>query len=100
MPINTIHTPSGYESLRVDQPEAQRPDPTTSKTTRPLDEDRVSISPEGRLKASVLAQAQDGDGVRTDKVASVKARLSEGKYAINGQDVAANLLKKELDVWG
>jgi negative regulator of flagellin synthesis FlgM len=49
---------------------------------------------------NMLKAAQEDDGVRPDKVADVKARIEAGEYEPKGKDIAASLLRQELDVWG
>lgn len=101
MTINIIQTPvSGYDAKRLEQIEPQRQDAQKTKAPQDTGTDRISISDEGRIKASMLKAAQDSDGIRADKVAEVKARISSGTYAPNSQDIAAGMLRQELDIWG
>jgi len=99
MTINTITPFSGYESHRLEQLEQKQQDAQKTAVTQE-NNDRISISDEGRLKANMLKAAQESDEIRTDKVADVKARIEAGEYKVDGKDVAASLLRKELDVWG
>jgi negative regulator of flagellin synthesis FlgM len=101
MTINTITSFGGYESQRLEQME-QKLQESRKAVATPQDTgaDRISISEEGRLKANMLKTAQDSDGVRADKVADVKARIEAGEYEPRGRDIAANLVRQELDVWG
>jgi negative regulator of flagellin synthesis FlgM len=100
MTINTITPFSGYESQRLEQLEQQRQEAQKSSVAQEGGTDRISISEEGRLKASTLKAAQDADGVRPDKVADLKARIEAGEYKPSGKDIAASLVRQELDVWG
>lgn len=101
MTITSINTPvAGYEANRLDHLESQRHEAQKTKTTQGGGSDRISISDEGRIKASTLKTAQDDEGVRTDKVAEIKARISSGAYEVNSQDIAAKLVRQDLDVWG
>jgi len=100
MTINTITPLSGYESRKLEQLEQQRQETQKAATAHESGTDRISISEEGRLKANILKAAQEGDGTRPDKVADVKARIEAGEYKPNGKDIAAGLIKQELDVWG
>ena len=102
MTINTIQTPvTGYESQRLEQLDQQRLENAKSKTaTETSSQDRISISEEGRLKAAMLNGAQESDGVRQDKVAEFKAQIATGQYKVDSKDVAASLVRQELDVWG
>jgi negative regulator of flagellin synthesis FlgM len=100
MTINTITPFSGYESQRLEQLEQQRQEAQKSSAAQESGTDRISISEEGRLKANTLKAAQDADDVRPDKVADLKARIEAGEYKPSGKDIAASLVKQELDVWG
>ncbi|GAB1409031.1 hypothetical protein MASR1M90_01850 [Desulfovibrionales bacterium] len=90
---------AGYEVQRLEQNSTQRQDASTSKA-RTDTSDRISISDQGRIQASTLKAAQDSDGVRTEKVADVKARIAAGTYQIDSQDIASKMVRKELDIWG
>ena len=100
MTINTIKPFSGYESQRLDQLEQQRQEHQKAVVSQEASTDRISISEEGRLKMNMLKATQEDDGVRADKVADVKARIEAGEYNPDSKDIAASLLKQELDVWG
>ena len=100
MTINTITAFGGYEARRLEQQEQQHQENQKTAVVQESRTDRISISEEGRLKMNMLKAAQDNDGVRADKVADVKARIEAGEYNPDSKDIAASLLKQELDVWG
>ena len=99
MTINNITHANGYETHRLEQLE-QKHQETQKAAAQESSTDRISISEEGRLKAGALKTAQDADGVRDDKVAELKARIESGEYRPEGKDIAAALVRHELDVWG
>ena len=100
MTINTITPFGGYEARRLEQQEQQRQENQKTAVVQESGTDRISISEEGRLKMNMLKSAQENDGVRADKIADVKARIEAGEYNPDSKDIAASLLKQELDVWG
>ena len=100
MTINTITPFGGYEARRLEQQEQQRQENQKTAVVQESGTDRISISEEGRLKMNMLKAAQENDGVRADKVADVKARIEAGEYKPDSKDIAASLLKQELDIWG
>ena len=100
MTINTITPFGGYEARRLEQQEQQRQENQKTAVVQESGTDRISISEEGRLKMNMLKAAQENDGIRADKVADVKARIEAGEYEPKGKDIAASLLRQELDVWG
>ncbi len=99
MTINNITHTNGYETHRLEQLE-QKHQEAQKAAAQESSADRISISEEGRLKAGALKAAQEGDGVRDDKVAELKARIESGEYKPEGKDIAAALVRQELDVWG
>lgn len=44
-----------------------------------------------------LAKIQD---VRAEKVAELKAQISEGKYAVSGQDIAEKMIERIIELTG
>jgi negative regulator of flagellin synthesis FlgM len=99
MTINNITHANGYEAHRLEQIEQKHQEAQKTLAQEPSS-DRISISEEGRLKANALKAAQEADGVRADKVAELKAKIEAGEYKPEGKDIAASLVKQELDVWG
>ena len=101
MTINNITTKvGGYDAHRLEQLELKHQETQKAAATQEGANDRISISEEGRIKAAALKSAQDSDGVRADKVADLKARIEAGEYKPEGKDIAAGLVRQELDVWG
>lgn len=100
MTINSIKSFGGYETHKLEQLEQQRQETQKAATTTETGTDRISISEEGRVKAGMLKTAQESDGVRADLVADIKARIESGEYSPDSRDIAQNMMKQELDVWG
>lgn len=100
MTINGIKPLGGYEPQRLEQLEQLRQEHQKTQASQEGAADRISISDEARLKMSMLKAAQEDPGVRPDKVADLKARIESGEYSADGRDIAAGLLRQELDVWG
>lgn len=61
-------------------------------------EDRVSLSPEAKLRTEAYRTAQNTDEIRTDKVEEIKARIANGTYEINTRKIAENLIRDDLDL--
>ncbi|NLV97259.1 MAG: flagellar biosynthesis anti-sigma factor FlgM [Desulfovibrionales bacterium] len=99
MTINKINVFGGYESQRLEHLEQQKKEahknaPVESGT------DKISISDEGRLQANIIKAAHEGDDIRQDVVAKIKAQIEAGEYKPDSKDIAANLVRQELDIWG
>jgi negative regulator of flagellin synthesis FlgM len=57
--------------------------------------DRVSLSPEGKLRTEAFTSAMGAPDVRAEKVAALKARVQSGEYEIDSKAIAAKLLREE-----
>lgn len=57
--------------------------------------DRVSLSPEAKLRTEALTTAMNTPDVRQAKVDAIKARVESGEYAIDSNAIAAKLLQEE-----
>jgi negative regulator of flagellin synthesis FlgM len=99
MTINSIKSFGGYETHKLEHLEQQRQEVQKAAMTE-TGSDRISISEEAQIKAGMLKAAQNGDGVRADLVADLKARIESGEYSPDGRDIARNMVRQELDIWG
>lgn len=57
--------------------------------------DRVSLSPEAKLRTEALTTAMNTPEVRQAKVDAIKARVESGEYTVDSKAVAAKLLREE-----
>ncbi len=57
--------------------------------------DRVSLSPEARLRTEAFSSAMSAPEMRAEKVAELKARVQSGEYQVDSAAVAAKLLQEE-----
>ena len=57
--------------------------------------DRVSLSPEAKLRTEAYTSAMNAPDIRAEKVAEIKARVQSGDYAIDSKAIAAKLLAEE-----
>lgn len=57
--------------------------------------DRVSLSPEAKLRTEAFSTAMSAPEVRAEKVAALKARVESGEYQVDSAAVAAKLLQEE-----
>jgi len=61
--------------------------------------DEVSVSGNARLLSAARETAAEHSGIRSDKVAQLKAQVAAGTYAPDGKVVAEKILSEELDLW-
>lgn len=59
--------------------------------------DAVSISGKGKEVSEMTRTLKDMPDVRADKVADLKARISNGTYNVSGQDIAEKIVNTALD---
>ena len=57
--------------------------------------DRVSLSPEAKLRTEAYTSAMSAPEIRAEKVAEIKARVQSGEYAVDSKALAAKLLSEE-----
>jgi len=57
--------------------------------------DRVSLSPEAKLRTEAYTSAMNAPDIRAEKVAEIKARVQSGEYFVDSKAVAAKLLAEE-----
>jgi negative regulator of flagellin synthesis FlgM len=62
--------------------------------------DRISVSPEARLRTEAYAAAMNAPELRRAKVDAVKAQLEAGEYRIDSRVVAEKLLREEPGLFG
>lgn len=80
--VNKVQ-PSG-KSAAPEQAEAARP---------PQASDRVSLSPRARELLAARRALDAISDVRSAKVADLKARIADGTYRIDGQAIAAKMIR-------
>lgn len=92
MKITDSQTPA--KLLKISDNRAAESHPKDSSPAR--GRDRVSLSPQARelLEAQkALAAIPD---VRTDKVEEIKARIADGTYRIDSDQIAAKMIREAL----
>ena len=57
--------------------------------------DRVSLSPEAKLRTEAFTSAMNAPDVRAAKVAELKSRVESGEYVPDSAAIAAKLLAEE-----
>ena len=57
--------------------------------------DRVSLSPEAKLRTEAFSTAMNTPEVRAAKVAELKARVEAGTYEIDSRAIASKMLAEE-----
>jgi len=57
--------------------------------------DRVSLSPEAKLRTEAFSAALNAPDMRVDKVTELKAKVASGEYNPDSKAIAAKLLAEE-----
>ncbi|QLA20420.1 flagellar biosynthesis anti-sigma factor FlgM [Desulfolutivibrio sulfoxidireducens] len=60
--------------------------------------DTVTLSGDAKLFAQAVRDAQSDSGVRTDRVAELKALVESGEYQPDSRKIAEKLLLSEIDL--
>jgi negative regulator of flagellin synthesis FlgM len=82
------------EKAESDKAKARRGDKAAGKDAG----DKVSLSPEAKLRTEAYKAAQDAPEVRHDKVAAIKAQIASGEYTVDSRKIAEKLVRDELDL--
>lgn len=61
----------------------------------PADKDSVSLSAKAQTMGRLEAQIANAPDVDEDKVAAVKAAISEGRYHVDSRTIAERMLKQD-----
>lgn len=66
----------------------------------PAKGDRVSLSPEAKLRTEAYSAAMNAPEVRQAKVDAIKSRVDSGEYQVDSRKVAEKLLQEEPGLFG
>lgn len=66
----------------------------------PAKGDRVSLSPEAKLRTEAYSAAMSAPEVRQAKVDAIKSRVDSGEYQMDSRKVAEKLLQEEPGLFG
>ncbi|MGE4297839.1 MAG: flagellar biosynthesis anti-sigma factor FlgM [Desulfovibrionaceae bacterium] len=71
----------------------------SAKTADTRGGDKVSLSPEARLRTEAYKSAQAAPDVRQEKVDAIKAKIANGEYQIDTRKIAEKMLSEEVDLF-
>lgn len=66
----------------------------------PAKGDRVSLSPEAKLRTEAYSAAMSAPELRQAKVDAIKSRVDSGEYQVDSRKVAEKLLQEEPGLFG
>lgn len=87
--IATGETRSTQQTNSAQGPSSATPSSTTAANSAATQSDQANLSSTG----SVIAQALNGDDVRTEKVAALREAIASGTYNVSSSDVADKLIQ-------
>jgi negative regulator of flagellin synthesis FlgM len=87
-PLATSRLGQGLAPQQVNGERTAEADATGVASGRDL----ANISSRGRFVADTVRAAQDSPDVRADKVAALKAAITNGNYHSNARDIAVRLM--------
>lgn len=92
MKITDVSTPVKLVKLsdnRAAEPRPEGPSPAHRK-------DRVSLSPQARELRNAQRTLSAIPDVRAEKVEEIKARIADGSYRIDSEQIAAKMIREAL----
>lgn len=94
MRIDLSHTTAGHISSEplTEQVKAQQP---AAGSTVSGNEDRTTFSAHTQSLKSLVNQVMNTPEVRQEKVDSLKAALSTGKYELNPSEIASSMIDEQ-----
>ena len=96
---NTLNPIDPYTQARVNNagktPQTANRAPHNAPVSGKETGDRVSLSPEAKLRTEAFTSAMNTPDVRAEKVSELKARVQSGEYTIDSKAIAAKLLEEE-----
>ncbi len=97
--INNGITPGGSSRERANGVSATNPEARNQakaqEQTRERAPDEVSLSQEARSMNALRNRIDDLPDVDEDKVAAIRQAISEGRFEINAERIAENLLRQD-----
>lgn len=97
-PYNT-HTKKTDNFNRTQSVTREKIDSTAGEGTT-LQGDTVKFSSEAKLRMEGYKEAMKGTEIREEKVAEIKAAIESGRYKIDSDDIAKNMLRAEFELFG
>lgn len=94
---NTLNPLDSYTRTKLSETLNKTAQRGTNTATAPLQEsgDRVSLSPEAKLRTEALTSALNAPDIRQAKVAELKSRVESGTYVADNTAIASKLLQEE-----
>lgn len=98
---NTLGQLDPYRA-RLEKTEKEQNAARASKDTKGASSqgDRVSLSPEAKLRTETYTAAMNAPEVRQQKVDAIKAQVDTGTYQVDSKKVAEKLLQEEPGLFG
>ena len=93
--LNTRAKPSGSTVDKGGTSTDEGKSTTANPTSASASADRVQLSREAQSLNRLEAQMAASPDVDMDKVAAIKAAITEGRFSINAERIAENLLRQD-----
>ncbi|MDL2209864.1 flagellar biosynthesis anti-sigma factor FlgM [Desulfovibrio sp. OttesenSCG-928-O18] len=98
---NNLNPLDPYSRTKLTATNNQAPQRAAQGVSAPQGEtgDRVSLSPEAKLRTEAFTSAMSAPNVRAEKVAALKAQVESGEYTPDSKAIAAKLLAEEPGIF-
>ncbi len=73
----------------------------TRQTDAPVQQpvgDRISVSPEARLRTETYTAAMAAPDIRREKVNNIKDKIASGTYDVDPKNIAKKLLQSDVEL--
>lgn len=97
MSIKGIGEGNPYEQIIIQQ-ERGKGEASVNGSTSSRDD--VTVSQDARLLSEAYKAASGDNDERQARVEALKALVQNGQYQTDSQDIARNLVRDELDIYG
>jgi negative regulator of flagellin synthesis FlgM len=95
MEIKNTLTPLDAYRAKLEKAEKDSPRASEKNAAPASPGDKISLSPEARLRTEIYRAAMSVPEVRQARVDAVKAKIEAGTYQIDSRSVAKKLLAEE-----
>lgn len=92
---NNVNSTATANARTRQTTESQSTAAKSAPPAKPADSDSVSLSVKAQTMGRLEAQIADASEVDEDKVAAIKAAISEGRYQVDSRTIAERMLNQD-----
>ncbi len=85
----------GYDQPTVDKAAEKKAEAKQESTSQ---QDKISLSQEGKLLQEAQKAAADSPDVRQEKIENLKAEIQKGNYQLDSTKIAQKLVEQDIEL--